>query len=108
MDIQEFFSKVEADEELCGVGVDCESENPSVMVKHRISGLTTRIPVKAIEEISWEELRAILTGKREPLALQHMTRVVGYYSRIENWNKSKIGELKDRHKGRYELVGAGV
>ncbi|HLG29120.1 MAG TPA: anaerobic ribonucleoside-triphosphate reductase [Candidatus Brocadiales bacterium] len=32
-----------------------------------------------------------------------ITRIVGYYSRINNWNKSKIGELVDRHKGNYSL-----
>lgn len=32
-----------------------------------------------------------------------VTRIVGYYSRIPNWNKSKIGELKDRHKGNYSI-----
>ena len=32
-----------------------------------------------------------------------VTRIVGYYSRITNWNQSKIGELKDRHKGNYSL-----
>ncbi len=36
------------------------------------------------------------------------TRVVGYFSKIENWNKSKrYGELKDRHKGRYAVATAG-
>ncbi|MFH1783485.1 MAG: anaerobic ribonucleoside-triphosphate reductase [bacterium] len=33
-----------------------------------------------------------------------VTRIVGYYSRIPNWNKSKIGELKDRHKGDYAIA----
>jgi ribonucleoside-triphosphate reductase len=33
-----------------------------------------------------------------------MTRIVGYYSRINNWNRSKIGELRDRHKGQYRVV----
>lgn len=32
-----------------------------------------------------------------------ITRIVGYFSRVSNWNKSKIGELKDRHKGDYSL-----
>jgi len=32
-----------------------------------------------------------------------VTRIVGYFSRITNWNKSKIGELKDRRKGSYSL-----
>lgn len=30
-----------------------------------------------------------------------VSRIVGYYSRISNWNLSKIGELQDRHKGNY-------
>jgi len=33
-----------------------------------------------------------------------VTRIVGYYSKITNWNKNKIGELKDRHSGNYKLV----
>ncbi|GAH50709.1 unnamed protein product, partial [marine sediment metagenome] len=32
-----------------------------------------------------------------------ITRVVGYYSRVDNWNRSKIGELKDRQKGDYRI-----
>lgn len=30
-----------------------------------------------------------------------VTRIVGYYSRVANWNRSKIGELRDRQKGNY-------
>ena len=33
-----------------------------------------------------------------------VTRIVGYYSKITNWNKNKIGELKDRHSGNYKIV----
>jgi ribonucleoside-triphosphate reductase (formate) len=33
-----------------------------------------------------------------------MTRVVGYFSRIHNWNPSKIGELADRHEGNYSVA----
>lgn len=32
-----------------------------------------------------------------------VTRIVGYYSKITNWNKNKIGELKDRHSGNYNI-----
>jgi len=35
--------------------------------------------------------------------LNGVTRIVGYYSRVSNWNKSKIGELHDRHMGRYSV-----
>ncbi len=35
------------------------------------------------------------------------TRVVGYFSKIENWNKSKrYGELEDRHRGHYMVATA--
>jgi len=35
-----------------------------------------------------------------------VTRIVGYYSRVNNWNKSKLGELKDRQAGNYSVAGA--
>ena len=34
-----------------------------------------------------------------------VTRIVGYFSRITNWNESKLGELADRHRGNYSLRG---
>jgi len=37
-----------------------------------------------------------------------VTRIVGYFSRTNNWNKSKIGELKDRQRGNYSLKGAEI
>jgi ribonucleoside-triphosphate reductase (formate) len=35
-----------------------------------------------------------------------ITRIVGYFSRVNNWNKSKLGELRDRHRGSYALAPA--
>jgi len=35
-----------------------------------------------------------------------MTRIVGYFSRVANWNKSKLGELHDRQRGNYSVTGA--
>jgi ribonucleoside-triphosphate reductase len=32
-----------------------------------------------------------------------ISRVVGYFSRINNWNKSKTAEFKDRQKGDYAI-----
>lgn len=32
-----------------------------------------------------------------------ISRVVGYFSKIENWNKSKRAELSDRQKGGYDV-----
>lgn len=39
------------------------------------------------------------------MRLHGVTRIVGYFSRINNWNKSKIGELHDRHSGDYAVGG---
>jgi len=55
---------------------------------------------EAIENNDWPVLeKQIIQGKD----VYHVTRIVGYFSRIENWNKSKLGELKDRHKGDYKV-----
>ena len=36
-----------------------------------------------------------------------LTRVVGYFSKIQNWNKSKrFGELVNRHRGQYAVEAA--
>jgi ribonucleoside-triphosphate reductase len=35
-----------------------------------------------------------------------VTRVVGYFSRITNWNRSKLGELYARQRGNYRLGAA--
>ncbi|PIV57230.1 hypothetical protein COY52_11000 [Candidatus Desantisbacteria bacterium CG_4_10_14_0_8_um_filter_48_22] len=56
--------------------------------------------IGAIEKYDWPVLeREIKQGKD----VYHVTRIVGYYSKIENWNKSKRGELNDRHKGNYQV-----
>ncbi|MBD3310269.1 hypothetical protein GF351_03560 [Candidatus Woesearchaeota archaeon] len=36
-----------------------------------------------------------------------ISRVVGYFSRIDNWNASKTAEFKDRQKGSYGLSDSG-
>ncbi len=46
-------------------------------------------------------IEALETGVRDKL--YGITRIVGYYSRTSNWNKSKLGELKDRHRGDYSV-----
>lgn len=52
-----------------------------------------------------QEFIDVITNARPPIVLQGMTRIVGYYSRTTNWNKSKVGELRDRSNGNYGLTG---
>ncbi len=43
----------------------------------------------------------VINLDRKDVVLHGITRIVGYYSRTKNWNKSKIGELRDRQAGQY-------
>ncbi len=36
-----------------------------------------------------------------------ISRVVGYYSKIDDWNKSKRAEFRDRQKGNYKVESNG-
>jgi hypothetical protein len=45
----------------------------------------------------------VINLDRKPIVCEGVTRIVGYYSRTNNWNKSKIGELRDRAKGSYGI-----
>lgn len=104
MTISEVVALVEGHEALEGVGIHNDLGKPCLMVKHAPTGQVTQLPVEALEKIDEKTLLAVLLCEREPAVLQHMSRVVGYFSRIQNWNKSKVGELKDRHKGNYAIA----
>lgn len=104
MKLSELFEAVDLDPNLEGVGFEDTDRGTMLLVKHLPSHLITRLPMLAVEDLAWGALMPVLYGDREPRVLEHMSRVVGYYSRIENWNESKIGELRDRHKGNYAVV----
>jgi hypothetical protein len=98
MQLTELFDRVEAHDKL--EGISCDEE--AVCIRAAGQGMATRVPLDVARVIEWEELeRILLTGQFLPLI--HMTRVVGYYSRVQNWNASKLGELKDRHRGNYSV-----
>jgi len=46
-------------------------------------------------------------GNDDKRKLKGMTRIVGYYSYVDNWNPSKMAELEARHQGNYSLVSVG-
>ncbi len=61
------------------------------------------VTAKALPDLEWPAiLQAVIDGQD----VTHVTRIVGYYSATKNWNKSKIGELKDRRRGNYSLAGS--
>ena len=59
----------------------------------------------AIADETWEDLRDVLLERRPVLALTQMARVVGYFSNVKNWNRSKVAEQVDRRKGEYLVTG---
>ncbi|MEN6550045.1 MAG: hypothetical protein ABFE07_28720 [Armatimonadia bacterium] len=103
---QDFFKAVEAHPDLEGLDVATENGEDVAYVLYKPTSTKYRVTFTAISEEPWSTLEAILTGKRDARVLDHMTRVIGYFSRVANWNKSKVGELHDRHKGHYGVGGA--
>jgi len=100
MTVIEFYEAVEADLELIGYDlVMAEDPHDDFMVVEDRLGAKTSIKVPVILELEWKELKDLITGKRPINPLDVVTRIVGYFSRVSNWNKSKIGELKDRKQG---------
>jgi hypothetical protein len=63
-----------------------------------------KVPFTTIENSDFENILAVLNG-RDPFVIDGITRICGYMSKISNWNKSKLGELKARRKGNYSLRG---
>lgn len=104
MKISDFMKKVDETDGLTGVGIVDSEKEKCLVIKNEENGLEIKMPVDSIEGSEWESLYDIATGKREPSVLQHMTRIVGYFSVTDNWNPSKIGELKDRQKGNYTIA----
>lgn len=102
MKLEDFFDAVENDEQLNGVGIN---EEKGTLLVACGSQLCTELSADIIEQdhVDWDLLRSVLVGDREPDVLYHMSRVVGYFSRLENWSASKIGEFKDRQKGNYRI-----
>ena len=98
MKLDDFFHKVNDNDRLEGAGID----TANMLVKVYADGVPVVIGVDFIERSEWGAVEGTLLKQGAPLS--QMSRVVGYYSKIEDWNQSKIGELKDRQKGNYEIA----
>ncbi len=77
-------------------------------IQENCYGAYVKIPVIEVMNMpakgSMHDLLLKIKGEKNPRSLENITRIVGYYSRVNNWNKSKIGELRDRANGRYGLT----
>jgi hypothetical protein len=105
MTLTEFFHTVEQDTEMRGVDIITGDtpEADALVIEHIPSGYKLRIATQAILMLDYATIKALASGAQRIDRLYHVSRICGYYSRIENWNKSKLGELADRRKGNYTL-----
>jgi len=97
MEIKEFMEAVDNDADINGVGITDEG---AIIYANGGKWQITRY---FIESNDWLTIRDILTGAKSNTPLYHISRVCGYYSRIENWNDSKKGEHLDRQSGDYHI-----
>jgi len=99
MNIKRFYELVEDNESLTGVGIT----NGSVVVHNKKYKLTFGVPIVVIKNCDEKELIDVITCKRSNSPLIYMSRVVGYFSSIKDWNPSKVSEWHDRRKGGYAI-----
>jgi hypothetical protein len=71
---------------------------------NRVGCLKWQLTPSAIRENTWECLEDILMGRTDPVRMKHVSRVIGYYSNIANWNRSKLAELDGRRAGNYAFT----
>jgi hypothetical protein len=105
MDGHDFYARVSnhAGLEWHGVRQGDVAANDEVLVQYKKTGAKFAVSLSAIRDHSWDELFAVLSGQRSPRVMTHLTRIVGYYSHVHNWNRSKVAELRDRQKGNYTI-----
>lgn len=79
-----------------------EAKEKYVIVLNDKTGEKYKVPLTTIVQSQWQDLKRVFDGG-EAQVLEHVTRIVGYFSKVENWNKSKLGELRDRQQGNYKI-----
>jgi anaerobic ribonucleoside-triphosphate reductase len=71
------------------------------VIKNETNNTICGITTDAVQSSQWQDIEDSIMGRRNPVVVHHMSRIVGYFSKIENWHDTKLSELEDRHKGDY-------
>ena len=83
--------------------VEILSENEQeLIIRNNNTKKKFKIDKLELVKYDYDNFIAVING-REPIILDGITRIVGYFSKTSNWNKSKIGELQDRRAGNYKI-----
>jgi hypothetical protein len=98
--------------DLCVVGVDPSTQTVRFLNKstHMVAEIP-RLP-QHLHDAGADDILAILEGRENPKRIEHVTRIVGYFSHVKDWNGSKVEELRARRRtphrvptGDYQLGG---
>ena len=107
-----FIEAIEGTENLSVIGTAFNNRGEEVFVIEDANSACLHIEVvisEIVEKVKnitvAREFVKIIQGGRSPIILNGITRIVGYFSKINNWNRSKIGELRDRRKWEYSVNG---
>ncbi len=95
MDREEFMGFLQSEEEHFEIAEAPLEGKDGVYVKNKTFETETHFTNEIIVSM---ELEALIVATHQGRNIEHMTRVTGYFSKIEGWNKGKIGELKDRSR----------
>ena len=97
--LNSFVEKVEDSKRFEIAGTDKDEEVIVLSDTTKREGIYGRYIEVGVEEILTAPLKdiwGVIANNRKKIVLEGVTRIVGYYSRTHNWNKSKVGELRDR------------
>ncbi|MGR3310777.1 MAG: hypothetical protein ACUZ77_08375 [Candidatus Brocadiales bacterium] len=99
------FDEALKDHEFLEIDGDIEADTPEEHLMKVINHNTEEAHSVTVDAIVRQRLSSIIRSLETGVTtrLFGITRIVGYYSRVNNWNKSKRAELTDRHKGSYKL-----
>lgn len=107
--IERFVDAVEADGRLKILGTTVEDYGECFIIDDtrfddaQTLFLVSEVLDKCVTKHMAARIVRCIIGEEKSIVLNGMTRIVGYYSRMSNWNKSKIGELRDRNQGNYKV-----
>jgi hypothetical protein len=82
------------------IEIDGEEDGMVKVLNHELK-TAYNVPLKTIMLNPVRDLVTALAEGVFDTRLHSISRIVGYYSRINNWNSSKISELEARTKGNY-------
>ena len=100
MKIEDFNTNIEKDKDL--IIADFNDKKDCFIIINSKLEESYECTFKAVCEQDWQNISRVLHGGDSEI-LKKMTRIVGYFSQVKNWNKGKLGELADRHGGDYGI-----